>query len=136
MLSLGVARRAFYLDTALWRAGEMFVDIRRDVDYTNAPIQRESLAILQPKPRGNFCMRKTFVCLTLSIIFCVLAIVLSTPYATRAASAQEPDPCLKCLRKVQQRSDKCEAKSGGLTQECADEFNQGIVECYATVCEQ
>jgi hypothetical protein len=83
-------------------------------------------------------MRKTFVSLTLAVVFCALALLLSTPYATRTAKAapQQPDPCLKCLRKVQERSDKCEAKNGGLTQECADEFNQGIVNCYATVCEQ
>ena len=81
-------------------------------------------------------MRKTFVCLTLSIIFCVLAIVLSTPYATRTASAQQPDPCNKCVAKVQQRLDKCEARSGGPTQACYDQYNQGISDCYATVCEQ
>lgn len=82
-------------------------------------------------------MRKSFICLTLSVIFCVLAIVLSTPYATRtAAAAQQPDPCVKCNMKVQQRLEKCEAQHGGPAQECYDEYNQGVVNCYATVCEQ
>lgn len=83
-------------------------------------------------------MRKTFVCLTLSVIFCVPAIVLSTPYATRtvAAAPQQPDPCVKCNVKVQHRLEKCEARSGGPTQQCYDEYNQGVSECYATVCEQ
>lgn len=83
-------------------------------------------------------MRKTFVCLTLAVIFCALALLLSTPYAARTArAAQQPDPCVKCQSKVQQRLDKCIERSGGVfTQECADEYNQGIVDCYATVCEQ
>lgn len=83
-------------------------------------------------------MRKTFVSLTLAVVFCVLALLLSTPYTTRTVKAapQQPDPCNKCVGKVQQRLDKCIAKSGAFTQECGDEYNQGIVDCYATVCEQ
>ncbi|HEX8633920.1 MAG TPA: hypothetical protein VF703_07185 [Pyrinomonadaceae bacterium] len=85
-------------------------------------------------------MRKTFASLTLALIFCALALLLSTPpYAGRTAHAaqQQPDPCVKCLHKVEQRLDKCIEKSGGVfTQECADNFNLDIVECYATVCEQ
>ena len=84
-------------------------------------------------------MRKTFVCLTLSVILCVLAIVLSTPYATRtaaAAAAQQPDPCVKCVRKVHERFERCEARYGSGALMCADQYNQGVVECYATVCEQ
>ncbi|HEX8458050.1 MAG TPA: hypothetical protein VF656_12190 [Pyrinomonadaceae bacterium] len=82
-------------------------------------------------------MRKTFVCLALAVIFCALALLVSTPYAGRTAhAAQQPDPCVKCQSKVQQRLDKCEAKAGGPTLACYDEYNQGIVDCYATVCEQ
>lgn len=114
----------------------MFVDIQRDVDYTNAPIQKESLAYISTQTERNLFMRKTFVCLTLSVIFCVLAIVLSTPYATRTAAAQQPDPCVKCNMKVQQRFEKCEARYGSGALVCADEYNQGVVDCYATVCEQ
>ena len=83
-------------------------------------------------------MRKKLVSLTLAVVFCLLALVLSTPYTARTATAapQQPDPCVKCQRKVQQRLEKCEAKSGGPTLACYDEFNQGIIDCYATVCEQ
>jgi len=83
-------------------------------------------------------MRKTFVSLTLAFVFCVLALVLSTPYAapTATAAAQPPDPCVKCQGRVQRRLEKCEAQSGGPTLACYDEYNQGIVDCYATVCEQ
>jgi hypothetical protein len=82
-------------------------------------------------------MRNTFACLTLAVIFCALALLLSTPYAGRTAhAAQQPDPCVRCQSKVQERLDKCEAQHGGPAQECYDEYNQGIVNCYATVCEQ
>jgi hypothetical protein len=82
-------------------------------------------------------MRKTFVSLTLAVIFCALALLLSTPYAGRTAqAAQEPDPCVECQAQVQRRLEKCEAKAGGPTTKCYDQFNKGIVECYATVCEQ
>lgn len=81
-------------------------------------------------------MRKTFAGLTLALIFCALALLFPTPYAGGTARAEQSDPCVKCQSKVQQRLDKCIEKSGEFTQECADEFNQGIVDCYATVCEQ
>jgi hypothetical protein len=77
-------------------------------------------------------MRKTFVSLTLAVVFCVLALVLSTPYT---ATAQQPDPCQKCLEKLARDFDKCEAKYG-VSQRCYDQFNNDIINCYATVCEQ
>lgn len=82
-------------------------------------------------------MRKTFVSLTLAVIFCVLALLLSTPYASRTVkAAQQFDACEDCLAQVQQRLERCEAKAGGPAQKCYEQFNKGIVECYATVCEQ
>jgi hypothetical protein len=82
-------------------------------------------------------MKKVFVSLTLAVVFCVLALLLSTPYAGRTAhAAQQTDPCGDCLAQVQQRFERCEAKAGGPAQKCYDQFNKGIVECYATVCEQ
>ncbi|MCA1564179.1 MAG: hypothetical protein LC803_00705 [Acidobacteria bacterium] len=82
-------------------------------------------------------MRKTFACLTLAVIFCALALLLSTPYAGRTAhAAQEPTSCEECLAAVEARLQRCEAKHGGPAQKCYDQFNKGIVECYATVCEQ
>ncbi|HEV2801196.1 MAG TPA: hypothetical protein VGW12_11905 [Pyrinomonadaceae bacterium] len=82
-------------------------------------------------------MRKTFVCLTLAVIFCALALLFSTSYSGRTAhAAQQVDPCVECQAQVQRRLEKCEAKAGGPTLKCYDQFNKGIVECYATVCEQ
>jgi hypothetical protein len=82
-------------------------------------------------------MKKTFACLTLALIFCALALLLSTPYAGRAAhAAQLPTACEECQAAVQRRLERCEAKNGGPAQKCYEQFNKGIVECYATVCEQ
>jgi hypothetical protein len=82
-------------------------------------------------------MKKTFVSLTLAVVFCVLALLVSTPYASRTAhAAQQVDPCEECQAQVQQRLERCEAKAGGPSQKCYEQFNKGIVECYATVCEQ
>lgn len=82
-------------------------------------------------------MRKTFVSLTLAVVFCALALLLSTPYAARTAKAapQQPDPCQKCLEKLAHDVNKCEEKYG-LSERCNDVFNNGIIHCYATVCEQ
>jgi membrane-bound lytic murein transglycosylase B len=82
-------------------------------------------------------MRRTFVSLTLAVVFCVLALLLSTPYAVRTAqaAAQQPDPCQKCLEKLARDFDKCEEKYG-VSQRCYDQFNNDVIVCYATVCEQ
>ena len=82
-------------------------------------------------------MRKTFACLTLAVVFCALALLLSTPDAGRTAhAARQTDACEDCLAAVQRRLDRCEARNGGPAQKCYEQFNKGIVECYATVCEQ
>lgn len=83
-------------------------------------------------------MRKTFIGFTLAVVFCVLALLLSTPYAARTAQAApppQPDPCQKCLDKLARDFDKCEAKYG-VGQRCYDQFNNDVIHCYATVCEQ
>jgi hypothetical protein len=74
-------------------------------------------------------MRKTFVTLTLAVVFCALALLLSTPYAGRTAhAAQQIDPCEECMIQVQRRLERCEAKAGGPTQKCYDQYNKGVVE--------
>lgn len=76
--------------------------------------------------------------LTFALVFFVLALVASAPFAPRTARADElkKDKCLKCLAKVQRDYEKCVAEQGE-TPECGDQvFNPGIVECFATVCEQ
>lgn len=81
-------------------------------------------------------MRKSFA-LSLTLVFFVLALVFSTPYTSRTVKAvAPPDPCEKCLAKLEKKFEKCEAQHGGPSQECYDLFNQGIIDCYATVCEQ
>lgn len=82
-------------------------------------------------------MRKSFVGLTLAVVFCVLTLVFSPSFATRTAtaSAQQPDPCQKCLEKLARDFDKCEEKYG-VSLRCYDQFNNDVIVCYATVCEQ
>jgi hypothetical protein len=79
-------------------------------------------------------MKRLFVLAAALLLFALAT--LSTPNNSRTASAIPPDKCNKCVAKVQKNLEQCEAQSGGPTQECYDQFNQGIVDCYATVCEQ
>jgi hypothetical protein len=82
-------------------------------------------------------MRRPLVYFYSALTICALLLTLFLTYTTPTANAvEQPDPCVKCQAKVQKRLEQCEAKSGGPTLECYDEFNLGIVECYATVCEQ
>jgi hypothetical protein len=73
-----------------------------------------------------------------ALVFSVLALALSSPFASRTARADDlkKDKCVTCLRKVQRDYEKCVEQQGGETPECGEEFNRNIVECYATVCEQ
>ena len=71
-----------------------------------------------------------------ALIFCLLMLSLSLPYTTRTVKAQTPDPCVECLGKVEQLFEQCELLFGGPNNFCYNLFNQGIVYCYATVCEQ
>jgi hypothetical protein len=78
---------------------------------------------------------KRSLSLTPMLALFVLALVFSSPYSATTVKAQPPDPCVKCQEKVQRDFEKCEAKYG-VSQFCYDEFNNGIIACYATVCEQ
>jgi hypothetical protein len=79
-------------------------------------------------------MRKMFAFFTAAIIFCLLMLAFSLP-ATRTAEAARPDQtCEHCQRKVGEKYEKCIAKNPS-DPTCGDEFNLGIVHCYATVCE-
>ena len=79
-------------------------------------------------------MKRTLILTTMLIIF-VLALAFSSPYTSTPVKAQPPDPCVKCQEKVQHDFEKCEARFG-VSQFCYDQFNNGIIACYATVCEQ
>ena len=80
-------------------------------------------------------MKRSFV-LTATVVLFVLALVFSSPYSSGTVKADQPDPCLKCLRKLQHDVEKCYDQYGETSLICADVFNNGIIECYATVCEQ
>jgi hypothetical protein len=80
-------------------------------------------------------MKRSFI-LAAVFFLSTLAVLFSSPSSSRVVKASPPDPCTKCVAKVQRDFEKCEARAGGPTQECYDGFNQGIVDCYATVCEQ
>jgi hypothetical protein len=72
---------------------------------------------------------------TATLVLFVLALVFSSPYSARTVKADQPDPCVKCLQKLERDFEHCEAKYG-VGQYCYDLLNNGIIECYATVCEQ
>ena len=76
-------------------------------------------------------MKKTRI-LIATLMLCVMALVLTSSSTTRTAKAQ--DPCVICQGKVQTLYEAC-ADLYGENQYCADVFNDGIVFCYATVCE-
>lgn len=80
-------------------------------------------------------MKRSFI-LAAVLFLSTLALVFSSPSSSRVVKAAPPDPCTKCVARVQRDLDRCEARSGGPTQECYDNYNLGIVDCYATVCEQ
>ena len=77
-------------------------------------------------------MKRTRI-LAATLLLCVLALVLSSSSTTRTAKAQ--DPCVICLGKVQTLYEAC-ADLYGENEYCANVFNDAIVFCYATVCEQ
>jgi hypothetical protein len=79
-------------------------------------------------------MRRPFSYFSAALISCVLALVFSSPHISRTVKAM--DACDVCVGQVQQTLDACEAQNGGPSQFCYDQYNQGIVHCYATVCEQ
>lgn len=72
---------------------------------------------------------------TAAIIFCLMLLTLSVPAARTAKAARMDQSCEKCQSKVQERYDKCIARNPSNAVACGDEFNLGIVHCYATVCE-
>jgi hypothetical protein len=79
-------------------------------------------------------MKRSLV-LTTMLALSVLTVAFTSPYPATTVKAQPPDPCVKCLEKLEHDFEKCEAKYG-VGQFCYDEFNNGIIACYATVCEQ
>ncbi|HEU4593753.1 MAG TPA: hypothetical protein VFS10_01200 [Pyrinomonadaceae bacterium] len=77
-------------------------------------------------------MKRTRI-LAVALVLFVLALAFTATSNTRTAKAQ--DPCVTCQGKVQALYEAC-ADLYGETAYCGDIFNDGIVFCYATVCEQ
>jgi len=72
--------------------------------------------------------------LAATLVFFVLALGFVSTFTSRTVKAI--DPCEECMVAVQAQFEACEAANGGPSQFCYDQFNQGVVFCYATVCEQ
>ncbi len=77
-------------------------------------------------------MKRTRI-LVAALMLSVLALAFTASSTTRTANAQ--DPCVICQGKVGALYNAC-ADLYGETAYCGDIFNDGIVFCYATVCEQ
>lgn len=80
-------------------------------------------------------MRRTLGYLSTALVFFALIIVFSAS-STRNVKADPKDKCLDCLEKVQIAYEKCVARYGEINSPCGEEFNQGIIHCYAHWCEQ
>ena len=77
-------------------------------------------------------MKRTRILVATLILF-VLTIGLTSSSTTRTAKAR--DACGDCQVKVNALYNAC-ADLYGENAYCGDIFNDGIVYCYATVCEQ
>jgi len=63
-----------------------------------------------------------------------LAVAMASPRTSRVVKAA--DSCEDCMLGVEQRFEACQNALGPDAQICYDTFNDGVVVCYATVCEQ
>jgi hypothetical protein len=77
-------------------------------------------------------MRKSRI-LTITLVFFLLALIFSS--TTKTLTVRAEDPCTECMRFVQAHYEACEAALGP-NQICYDQYNNDVVLCYATVCEQ
>jgi len=78
-------------------------------------------------------MKRTRILVTTLVLF-VLALVF-TVSSTTTRTVKARDACGDCQMKVGALYNAC-ADLYGETAYCGDIFNDGIVFCYATVCEQ
>lgn len=78
-------------------------------------------------------MKRTRI-LAATLALFVLALVFTSSSVNRPAKAR--DACTECLGKVQALYEACTDLYGETSFYCGDVFNDAIVFCYATVCEQ
>jgi hypothetical protein len=64
----------------------------------------------------------------------LLSLAVSSPRSTRVVKAA--DECEDCMMKVETAFEQCLSTLGQNAPQCYDLFNDGVVVCYATVCEQ
>lgn len=76
-------------------------------------------------------MRRLMI-LTVMLAF-LFALVMTWPRASRVVKAD--DPCFDCMQGVEQRYELCMSTIAN-AEVCGDMYNEGVVACYATVCEQ
>jgi hypothetical protein len=82
-------------------------------------------------------MRRIFNCLAAALFICVLALVFSTPYTVRTVKASDPqEKCDHCMQVVVAQFEQCQAVHGESYQRCYDDYNEGVVHCFAHFCEQ
>jgi hypothetical protein len=77
-----------------------------------------------------------FTYFSAALSICVLALVFSTPYTTRTVKAAPADRCDDCTAGVYARFAQCQAVHGESYQRCYDDYNEGVVHCFAHFCEQ
>ena len=78
-------------------------------------------------------MKRTRILVKLLLLFVMTLGLVYSSATTRTVQAR--DACTDCMVKVQALYDAC-ANLYGETAYCGDIFNDGVVYCYATVCEQ
>jgi hypothetical protein len=82
-------------------------------------------------------MKKISVCFSAALTACVLALTLSTPVAVRVVKASDlQERCDDCTINNARRFDQCQAVHGQNYQRCYDDYNEGVVHCFAHFCEQ
>ena len=82
-------------------------------------------------------MKRIVSSLSALLVFLLVALALTQPYAGRTARAADiHEKCLDCSVRNQQRFDQCLAVHGINETRCYDQFNAGVVHCFRNFCEQ
>ncbi|HEY0406698.1 MAG TPA: hypothetical protein VGC89_13285 [Pyrinomonadaceae bacterium] len=82
-------------------------------------------------------MRRISAYLGAVVIACGLAFALSTPVALRVVKASDlQQQCDDCTIRNARQFDQCLAVHGETYQRCYDDYNEGVVHCFAHFCEQ
>jgi hypothetical protein len=64
----------------------------------------------------------------------LLAVVMASPHASRVVKAD--DPCVDCIAQNYERYVACTTALGENAQICDELYNDGVIYCYATVCDE